>query len=216
MAPNRTWRSTMCGRMTIGQCWCWEGARRSICGCTRRPGFPTLLERLAELWTNDRATLERQAEELTRAVRRDAQTSASGPVSGEALGAAARALIAAFDPRFGGFGTAPKFPPSASLELLLRYHRKTGDERSLEVATKTLDGMKNGGIFDHLGGGFARYSVDERWHVPHFEKMLYDNAQLASVYLAAYQVTSDPEYAEVARRTLDFVAREMQDSAGGY
>jgi uncharacterized protein YyaL (SSP411 family)/aryl-alcohol dehydrogenase-like predicted oxidoreductase len=181
-----------------------------------RPGFPALLERLADLWKNDRATLERQAEELTRAVQRESQTFATGPVSGEALGAAARALVAAFDPRWGGFGSAPKFPPSASLELLLRYHRKTGDERALEVVKKTLDGMKNGGIFDHLGGGFARYSVDERWHVPHFEKMLYDNAQLAAVYLAAHQVTGDLEYADVARRTLDFVAREMQDPEGGY
>ncbi|MFO0571563.1 MAG: aldo/keto reductase [Polyangiaceae bacterium] len=127
-----------------------------------------------------------------------------------------RQLDRAFDPRFGGFGAAPKFPPSSALELLMRHHARTGDARSLALVTTTLDGMKNGGIYDHVGGGFARYSTDERWLVPHFEKMLYDNAQLARVYLAAHQLTKDPEYRRVARETLDYVLREMQSAAGGF
>jgi len=181
-----------------------------------RPGFTTLLERIAKLWREDRPTLLKQAAQLTSAIRAQARTSAPGPISAEAIDRAARALEQSFDPRWGGFGGAPKFPPSAALELLLRHHARTGNARSLEMAKKTLDGMKNGGIYDHLGGGFARYSVDERWHVPHFEKMLYDNAELAKVYLAGYQVSGDEEYAEVARQTLDFVAREMQGEGGGY
>ncbi|HVJ19650.1 MAG TPA: aldo/keto reductase [Polyangiaceae bacterium] len=181
-----------------------------------RPGFTTLLERIAKLWSEDRQTLMRQAAQLTSAIRAQARAAAPGPVSAEAIDRAARALEQSFDPRWGGFGSAPKFPPSAALELLLRHHARTGDAKSLAMAKKTLDGMKNGGIYDHLGGGFARYSVDERWLVPHFEKMLYDNAELTKVYLAAYQVTRDEEYAEVARQTLDFVAREMQGEAGGY
>ncbi len=181
-----------------------------------RPGFTTLLERIAKLWQEDRATLLRQAAQLTSAIRAQARAAAPGPVSAEAIERAVRALEQSFDPRWGGFGSAPKFPPSAALELLLRHHARTGRARSLEMARKTLDGMKNGGIYDHLGGGFARYSVDERWHVPHFEKMLYDNAELAKVYLAAYQLTQEESYAEVARQTLDFVAREMQGEAGGY
>ncbi len=181
-----------------------------------RPGFTTLLDRIAKLWHDERPTLLRQAAQLTSAIRAQARAAAPGPVSAEAIERAVRALDHSFDPRWGGFGSAPKFPPSAAIELLLRHHARTGNARSLEIAKKTLDGMKDGGIYDQLGGGFARYSVDERWHVPHFEKMLYDNAELAKVYLAAHQLTHDEEYAEVARQTLDFVAREMQGEAGGY
>ncbi|HEY0468807.1 MAG TPA: aldo/keto reductase, partial [Polyangiaceae bacterium] len=129
---------------------------------------------------------------------------------------AARQLHGSYDSRYGGFGKAPKFPPCAALSLLLRHYRYAPDASLLEMITGTLDGMKNGGMYDHLAGGFARYSTDERWLVPHFEKMLYDNAQLASVYLDAYQVTRDPEYARVARETLDYVIREMQEPNGAY
>jgi uncharacterized protein YyaL (SSP411 family) len=125
-------------------------------------------------------------------------------------------LAASYDPRWGGFGGAPKFPPSASLRLLLRHHARTGAARALAMVRGTLDGMKNGGMYDHVGGGFARYSTDERWHVPHFEKMLYDNGQLARVYLEAFQVTQDAEYARVARETLDYALREMQSPDGGF
>jgi uncharacterized protein YyaL (SSP411 family) len=181
-----------------------------------RPGFSSVLRRIAELWKNDRAALLEQAAELTRHVRAQAELGQASEVGGEAIALAARQLEQSFDPRFGGFGRAPKFPPSRSLSLLLRHFRRSGEERALDMVRTTLDGMKNGGMYDHVGGGFARYSTDERWLVPHFEKMLYDNAELASVYLEGYQVTRDPEYRRVAAETLDYVVREMQSPDGGY
>jgi uncharacterized protein YyaL (SSP411 family) len=181
-----------------------------------RPGFSTLLKRIAHLWRSQRDDLLAQASALVAQVRAGYEIAAAAPVSGAMIPAAVRALAASFDPQWGGFGAAPKFPPAASISLLLRYHAKTEDAHALAMATTTLDGMKNGGIYDHLGGGFARYSTDERWLVPHFEKMLYDNAALARVYLEAYQATRDLEYRRVARETLDYVVREMQDAEGGY
>jgi uncharacterized protein YyaL (SSP411 family) len=181
-----------------------------------RPGFSTLLKRIAQLWRSQRDDLLAQASALVAQVRAGYEIAAAAPVSSAMISAAVRALAASFDPQWGGFGSAPKFPPAASISLLLRYHAKTEDAQALAMATTTLDGMKNGGIYDHLGGGFARYSTDQRWLVPHFEKMLYDNAALARVYLEAYQATHDLEYRRVARETLDYVVREMQDAEGGY
>ena len=181
-----------------------------------RPGFPTLLQNIEDLWQSDRKTLLEQAAELSRHVAEQAQVSAPLAIGREALRSAARQLHGSFDSHYGGFGKAPKFPPCAALSLLLRHHRHAPDGSLLDMITGTLDGMKNGGMYDHVGGGFARYSTDERWLVPHFEKMLYDNAQLSSVYLDAYQVTHDLEYARVARETLDYVIREMQEPNGAY
>ncbi|HTA92517.1 MAG TPA: aldo/keto reductase [Polyangiaceae bacterium] len=181
-----------------------------------RPGFPTLLKKITELWHGDRAALLEQAAELAAHVSQQAQVSAPLAIGREALRAAASQLSGSFDPRYGGFGKAPKFPPCSALSLLLRQHRHTQDPDLLDVISGTLDGMKNGGIYDHVGGGFARYSTDERWLVPHFEKMLYDNAQLASVYLEAFQATHNTDYARVARETLDYVIREMQEPGGAY
>jgi uncharacterized protein len=121
-----------------------------------------------------------------------------------------------FDIDFGGLKGAPKFPMPAVWEFLLQHHHLTGNSKSLDVVTKTLDEMANGGIFDHLGGGFARYSTDTKWQVPHFEKMLYDNAQLVSLYAHAYQVTQDPMYQEVITKTLEFIRREMTSEEGGF
>ena len=118
-------------------------------------------------------------------------------------------------PRHGGWGGAPKFPQPMTIEFLLREHVRTGDERPLAMARRTLDAMADGGIYDHLGGGFARYATDAVWLVPHFEKMLYDNAQLARAYLDAWQVTGAERYADVARETLDFMARELRVPADG-
>jgi uncharacterized protein YyaL (SSP411 family) len=181
-----------------------------------RPGFSTLLKRIAHLWRSQRDDLLAQASALVAQVRAGYEIATAAPVSSAMISAAVRALAASFDPQWGGFGSAPKFPPAASISLLLRYHAKTEDAHALAMARITLDGMKNGGIYDHLGGGFARYSTDQRWLVPHFEKMLYDNAALARVYLEAYQATHDLEYRRVARETLDYVVREMQDAEGGY
>jgi len=181
-----------------------------------RPGFGSLLERIAGMWQNDRSALLDQAKELTEHVRLHSKPTRPIAVSEDAVAGAVTSLEASFDARFGGFGGAPKFPPAASLSLLLREHRKTGRSKLLDMVVRTLDGMKSGGIYDHLGGGFARYSTDERWLVPHFEKMLYDNAQLARVYLEAWQVTKNPEYERVARETLDYALREMQSPDGGF
>ncbi|HEU4576945.1 MAG TPA: thioredoxin domain-containing protein [Polyangiaceae bacterium] len=179
-------------------------------------GFPLLLTRLRDAWRDDRDKLLRRASELTGYLRGQAAPQQPGRIGDEVFAAAVAELSEEFDPEFGGFGAAPKFPPCAALSLLLRAHRRTRDPGLLHMVQVTLDGMKNGGIYDHLAGGFARYSTDERWLIPHFEKMLYDNAQLAAVYLEAFQATGTSEYARVARETLDFVLRDLQSPEGGY
>lgn len=184
-------------------------------GSDGRPGFVELLRRIAELWRHQRGALLDQARQLTAHVIAAARPSLPQEVSASAIDVAVAALERVFDPEHGGFGGPPKFPPAAALSLLLRHHRSSGQQRSLTMVLRTLDAMKSGGIYDQLGGGFARYATDGAWLVPHFEKMLYDNAQLARVYLEAFAVTSEPEYARVATETLDFVLRELQDPAGG-
>jgi uncharacterized protein YyaL (SSP411 family) len=181
-----------------------------------RPGFRTVLQKLAELWQHERSAVLGQAKELTDHVRKLAGPGPSGNLQLESQQGAVEQLAQSYDSRYGGFGKAPKFPPAQSLELFLRYVRRTGDERARRMLQGTLDGMKAGGMYDQLGGGFARYSTDERWHVPHFEKMLYDNAQLAKIYTEAHQLTGDAEYARIAVETLDYIAREMQSEEGGY
>ncbi|MET0341279.1 MAG: thioredoxin domain-containing protein [Polyangiales bacterium] len=180
-----------------------------------RPGFGDLLTRIAEVWAAERAGVEEQAGELTRVVRAQLGASAPAAVSTDLLDAAVAQLAESYDTTWGGFGGAPKFPPCPALRLLLRQHAQ-GDARALSLARGTLDGMMRGGLRDHVGGGFARYSTDARWHVPHFEKMLYDNAQLARVYVEAHQLTGEPAYAAVARETLDYLLREMQAESGAF
>ncbi len=181
-----------------------------------RPGFATLLSRIAELWTADRDQLFRQAGELADHIRRQSELDPPGAISSEVIDLGIAQLTRVFDERWGGFGEAPKFPPCQALHLLLRRYSETANTELLQMATTTLDAMKNGGIYDQLAGGFARYSTDEQWHVPHFEKMLYDNAQLARVYVEAAQITGDTEYERIARETLDYIIREMQSPDGGY
>lgn len=181
-----------------------------------RPGFPTLLRRIAEAWATQRDDLVAQASELTEHLRGQSRAAAQAPVSLEWIVQAVTQLGHSYDPRYGGFGTAPKFPPSPALRLLALYHVQTSNIEALDMLTGTLDGMKNGGMYDHIAGGFCRYSTDERWLVPHFEKMLYDNAQLSRVYLEAFQITQDAEYARIVRETLDYILREMQAAEGGY
>jgi uncharacterized protein YyaL (SSP411 family) len=179
-------------------------------------GFRSLCSRVRDLWARQRSELQAQARELTAHLRASVEQGPSSVIAEGSFWQAVEDLKEAFDPVHGGFGSAPKFPPSAALSLLLRAERRRPDEALLKMVRTTLDGMKNGGIYDHLAGGFARYSTDERWLVPHFEKMTYDNAQLASVYLEAFQVTGDTEYQRVASETLDYVIREMQSPEGGY
>src|SRR5688572_21290175 len=181
-----------------------------------RPGFPTVLARIAELWRTDRAHLREQAAELAAHLRESARSAPGAALGEEELRGAVRQLAADFDDRHGGFGRAPKFPPSAALSLLMRAHRRFGDVHALEMARKTLEEMARGGLYDQVGGGFHRYSVDERWLVPHFEKMLYDNAQLSRVYLEGFQASGDPFFRRVATEVLDYVLREMTDAQGGF
>jgi uncharacterized protein YyaL (SSP411 family) len=181
-----------------------------------RAGFRTVLERLAEIWRTRREEVESSAGRITERVASFAESQAGpGLLSASLLSGAAAALVRSFDREDGGFGSAPKFPHSMGIQLLLRHHCRTGDLAALEAATVTLDRMAAGGIYDHLGGGFHRYSVDSRWLVPHFEKMLYDQALLAVAYLDAYQVTGTRRYLEVVRETLDFVLRDLRGPEGG-
>jgi len=181
-----------------------------------RPGFSSLLQKIAEVWSQDAAGLRSQAQELTARLQREWQTPNPISISAQILDTVVHDFDQDFDARFGGFGGAPKFPPAAGLSLLLRCYRRTGDAKALHMVTKTLDGMAVGGIYDHVGGGFARYSTDERWLVPHFEKMLYDNSLLARAYLEAYQVTKQESYREVVTDVLDYILREMTDAEGGF
>ncbi|MBX3183919.1 MAG: thioredoxin domain-containing protein [Polyangiaceae bacterium] len=181
-----------------------------------RPGFPTLLRRVAEAWRDERDDITAQAKQLTAAIREGSKTPASAPLPEDAAARAIADLAQAYDARFGGFGHAPKFPPTPALGLLIDTQARTPDPGVLRMIHGTLQGMQRGGMYDHIGGGFCRYSTDERWLVPHFEKMLYDNAQLSRVYLAAYQLTGEASYARTAREILDYICKEMQHAEGGY
>jgi uncharacterized protein YyaL (SSP411 family) len=181
------------------------------------PAFSQVLQGVAEAWTNQRAELGEQAERLTDAIRRSTELSAGdGDLPGpEVLPEAAARLRTQHDATHGGFGRAPKFPQTMAIELLLRVHARTGDPSVLDVAVHSLDHMAAGGIYDHLGGGFARYSTDERWLVPHFEKMLYDQALLARSYLHAWQVTGDERHLQVLSETVEYVLRDLRAPGGG-
>lgn len=181
-----------------------------------RPGFGSLLKKIADVWKNNQAGIQAQAQDMTARLKGAGRIASPMSVSDTALDDAVSQFEDDFDKIHGGFGTAPKFPPAAGLSLLLRCHRRSGDARTLTMVTKTLDMMAAGGIYDHIGGGFARYSTDARWLVPHFEKMLYDNALLARVYIEAYQVTKKPLYRHVAGEVLEYVIREMTGPDGGF
>ncbi|HEY7731706.1 MAG TPA: thioredoxin domain-containing protein [Gaiellaceae bacterium] len=176
------------------------------------PSFRQVLGAVAAAWQDRRDDLERQATRLVEAVGESARIRPSSePLTAALLAEAEQGIARTFEPAFGGFGRAPKFPPPSTLELLLRR----GGDVPLRMARATLDGMAAGGMWDVVGGGFHRYSVDDRWLVPHFEKMLYDNALLASTYLHASVVTGDERYRDVVTRTLDYVLRELLLPEGG-
>ena len=180
------------------------------------PAFPRVLEAVAEAFRERRDEVVAQGKQLAEHLRSqlDVQAGVASPEDRQ-LDAAAARLAASFDARHGGFGGAPKFPAPMTLEFLLRRWRRTGDEQLLGMVTLTLDRMADGGLHDQLGGGFSRYSTDARWLVPHFEKMLYDNALLAHAYLEAFRATARPHYAQVARSTIDFMQRELLTTDGG-
>ncbi len=182
-----------------------------------RSGFLSILRYFAAQYADNRDELLERAEEITQRIQRQAAVeSAAGIPGAHAFDEALVRLKGSYDDANGGFGRAPKFPRSVTLELLMRIHRRTGDEDALRMTVNTLKKMADGGMRDHVGGGFHRYSTDAKWLVPHFEKMLYDNALLAVAYLDAYQITGEASFAEVARTTLDYVLREMTDERGGF
>ncbi len=181
-----------------------------------RPGFRTVLQKVADFWAKDGKGLREQAASFTERLKQDMHVAAPVSVGDTDIDRAVAQYREEFDSRYGGFGSAPKFPPATGLSLLLRVAHRTQDQSILQMVRKTLDGMAAGGIYDHIGGGFARYSTDEKWLVPHFEKMLYDNALLAKTYAEAYQVTKEPHYRRVVLETLDYILREMTSPDGAF
>jgi uncharacterized protein YyaL (SSP411 family) len=180
------------------------------------PSFTKVLDAVADAYTERREEVDENAEQIRELLRRSSrELPRPDELGADVTSEAAEQLARSFDARSGGFGGAPKFPQPAIIDFLLRQAER-GDQRSTVMARRTLDRMAGGGIYDQIGGGFHRYAVDAIWLVPHFEKMLYDNAQLASIYLAAFQAYGDPVYRRVAEETLDFVARELTNEGGGF
>ncbi len=193
----------------------WAGTYLPPRSGNGRLGLVELLDEVERLWRSDRRRLLSLARQVADQVARREESGGAAPERA-LLREAALQLGQRFDPVNGGFGTAPKFPMPHELLFLLGYARREGDREALTMAERTLTQMARGGIFDQIGGGFSRYSTDERWHIPHFEKMLYDNALLSYAYLEAFSQTGEPYCREVACRILDYAARELRLSGGGF
>ncbi|HEY8109589.1 MAG TPA: thioredoxin domain-containing protein, partial [Candidatus Nitrosotenuis sp.] len=174
-----------------------------------RPGFGSLLRQLAQAWKEKPNDVKKAAENFMETLQKTEKITTPSKLERSILDEAAMNLMQIADNTYGGFGGAPKFPNAANLSFILRYSKISKISKFSEFVFKTLNKMAKGGIFDQIGGGFHRYSTDARWLVPHFEKMLYDNALLPIVYSEAYQITKDPFYLEVIQKTLNFVLREM-------
>src|SRR5215472_8734400 len=186
-----------------------------------QPAFKSVLQRIATAWKQDHDKIVEQGNKIVDALRESQSVAAGdGKVDASVLDAAFKQIARSYDPKDGGFGNAPKFPRPVTLNFLIRLYARntTGDsgKHALDMALFTLGKMAAGGMHDHIGGGFHRYSVDRYWHVPHFEKMLYDQAQLAVAYLDAFQITKDRRHETVARDILDYVARDMTSKGGGF
>src|SRR5205814_2752296 len=186
-----------------------------------QPAFKKVLERIATAWKEDHDKIVEQGNKIVEALRESQSAAPSeGKIDGSVADAAYRQIDRSYDPKEGGFGTAPKFPRPVALNFLTRFYardlKSDSGKHALDMALFTLRKMAAGGMHDHIGGGFHRYSVDRYWHVPHFEKMLYDQAQLAVAYLDAFQITKDKQYEAVARDILDYVARDMTSKEGGF
>ncbi len=182
-----------------------------------RPGFPQILKKIHEVWTTDREQVIKAAGKASEyLIRLTLQHGDSIDPDLRALEAGFRSFQESYDERNAGFGGAPKFPRPVALNFLLRYYARTKELSALEMSLSTLRSMANGGLYDHVGGGFHRYSTDERWHVPHFEKMLYDQAQLTVPYLEAFQITNDRFFSKVAEDILEYVLRDLTHPDGGF
>ena len=186
-----------------------------------QPAFKKVLERIATAWKEDHAKIVEQGSKIVEALRESQSAApAEGKIDGSVADTAYRQLDRSYDPKEGGFGNAPKFPRPVMLNFLTRLYasdpKSDAGKHALNMALFTLRKMAAGGMYDHIGGGFHRYAVDRYWHVPHFEKMLYDQAQLAVAYLDAFQITKDKQYESVVRDVLDYVARDMTSKEGGF
>jgi len=180
-----------------------------------RPGFKQLLTAIAETWRTQRKTLLESASKINAHLNQVGGNEA-GVLDKSLLGQVYGTLARIYDPKQGGFGGAPKFPQPSQLRFLLNYHYQTGQQKALDMVTHTLDVMAKAGMYDHLGGGFHRYATDEQWLVPHFEKMLYDQALISHVYLDAHKITGNPEYERIVCETLDYLLRDLRDSGGAF
>ncbi len=182
-----------------------------------RPGFKDVLEHVAQVWSRERERLELSGSKVAEQLRAiSAGVSTAGDLDRSLFESPFQQFRRMFDPKWGGFGNAPKFPRPVALNYLLRFYAAERNDEALDMVSQTLQQMAAGGMHDHIGGGFHRYSVDERWFVPHFEKMLYDQAQLAISYLEGYQITRDERLAEVARGIFAYVLRDLRDESGGF
>jgi uncharacterized protein YyaL (SSP411 family) len=184
-----------------------------------RAGFPLVLERVAEAWKNDRDRILKSSDSIIEELRKQSaghSDRGQGSADPAVLESAFLQFRRSFDSKLGGFGGAPKFPRPSVLHFLLRYFKRSGDEEALDMVATTLIAMEKGGMNDQLGGGFHRYSVDEYWFVPHFEKMLYDQAQLVTAYLEGFQLTGNEAMERAARRTLDYLIRDMRAPEGAF
>ncbi|MDH3488777.1 MAG: thioredoxin domain-containing protein [Nitrosopumilus sp.] len=181
-----------------------------------RPGFGSICRQLSQAWDEKPKDIEKSSEKFLDALQKTESTTIPTKLERVILDEAAMNLFQIGDPIHGGFGSAPKFPNAANISFLFRYAKLSGISKFNEFALKTLKKMAKGGIFDQIGGGFSRYSTDAKWLVPHFEKMLYDNALIPINYVEAYQITKDPFYLDVMKKTLDFVLREMTSPEGGF
>ncbi len=183
-----------------------------------RPGFLTVMNSVAQAWKENRGNLLKQSDDLVRLIQKQAEAKADETLAlgDKTFREAARDLRASFDETYGGFGHGIKFPRSHTLSFLLRYGKRTGEKEALEMVERTLTQMARGGIWDHVGGGFHRYSTDAQWFLPHFEKMLYDQAILAKSYLEAFQAAGRPEDAGRARQIFEYVLRDLRDPGGAF
>ena len=182
-----------------------------------REQFKDILQQIAQLWRQRRSDIDDSAAEITAHIEHiSSQSAAPQAIDEQVLATFTQHELRSYDSEWGGFGGAPKFPPAMALMALLRQYKSQGNPQILAAIRGTLDGMARGGMRDHVGGGFHRYSVDETWLVPHFEKMLYDNALLTLAYSEAYQITHDASYADVVHSTLTYVLRDMQSAEGGF
>jgi len=182
-----------------------------------RPGFKSILRQIAKAWDEKHDQIIASGDETVRRLQASTiKTGAETSLGADLLDQAYRQIRSSYEPRYGGFGGAPKFPRPVVPNFMLRYHARTGAKDALSMTLFTLDKMYDGGMYDHLGGGFHRYSVDTEWHVPHFEKMLYDQGQIVCTYIEAYQITKTPRYARVASNVLEYVMRDMTGEHGQF